>query len=169
MRSAAGARHAPGRAMAFAARAAGQGASLLSSQPCAPIAEIVLRHGPVEGNALARPSSSDRPEGGRHAIPTWNPQYGRPASGWRRKSRSRRFWDRRSASGMSLRSVHERAACRGPGGLGRRLDPLRLGIAQHLLGHWGFFLQCIGHDPASGPFVGSRFLSLFPWDEFGTA
>jgi hypothetical protein len=48
--------------MAFAARAAGQGASLLSSRPCAPIAEIVLRHGPVERHALARPSSSDRPE-----------------------------------------------------------------------------------------------------------
>jgi hypothetical protein len=53
MRSAAGARHAPGRAMAFAARAAGQGASLLSSRPCAPIAEIILRHGPVERHALA--------------------------------------------------------------------------------------------------------------------
>jgi hypothetical protein len=38
--------------MAFAARA-GQGASLLSSRPCAPIAEIVLRHGPVERHALA--------------------------------------------------------------------------------------------------------------------
>jgi hypothetical protein len=57
--------------------------------------------------------------------------------------------------------LHERAACRGPGGLGRRLDPLRPGIAQHLLGHRGFFLQCIGHGPASGPFVGRRFLSLF--------
>jgi len=43
MRSAARARHAPGRAMAFAARAAGQGASLLSSRPCAPIA--VIPHG----------------------------------------------------------------------------------------------------------------------------
>jgi hypothetical protein len=68
MRSAAGARHAPGRAMAFAVRAAGQGASLLSSPPCAPIAEIVLRHGPVERHALARPSSSDRPEGGRRLL-----------------------------------------------------------------------------------------------------
>jgi hypothetical protein len=65
--------------------------------------------------------------------------------------------------------LHERAACRRPGGLGRRLDPLRPGIVQHLLGHRGFFLQCIGHGPASGPFVGSRFLSLFPWDDFGTA
>jgi hypothetical protein len=54
--------------MAFAARAAGQGASLLSSRPCAPIAEIVLRHGPVERHALARPSSSDRPEGGRRLL-----------------------------------------------------------------------------------------------------
>jgi hypothetical protein len=54
--------------MAFAARAAGQGASLLSSPPCAPIAEIVLRHGPVERNALAHPSSSDRPEGGRRLL-----------------------------------------------------------------------------------------------------
>jgi hypothetical protein len=54
--------------MAFAARAAGQGASLLSSPPCAPIAEIVLRHGPVERHALARPSSSDRPEGGRRLL-----------------------------------------------------------------------------------------------------
>jgi hypothetical protein len=54
--------------MAFAARAAGQGASLLSSPPCAPIAEIVLRHGPVERHALAHPSSSDRPEGGRRLL-----------------------------------------------------------------------------------------------------
>jgi hypothetical protein len=62
------ARHAPGRAMAFAARAAGQGASLLSSPPRGPIAEIVLRHGPVERHALARPSSSDRPESGRRLL-----------------------------------------------------------------------------------------------------
>jgi hypothetical protein len=75
MCSAAGARPAPGRAMAFAARAAGQGASLLSSRPCAPIAEIVLRRGPVERHALARPSSSDRPEGGRRLL-----QPRRPAS-----------------------------------------------------------------------------------------
>jgi hypothetical protein len=54
--------------MAFAARAAGQGASLLSSRPCAPIAEIVLRHGPVERHALARPSSSDRLESGRRLL-----------------------------------------------------------------------------------------------------
>jgi hypothetical protein len=67
-----------------------------------------------------------------------------------------------------LEVSYMRAACRGPGRLGPRLDPLRPEIAQHLLGHWGFFLL-LGTALHPAPSSVAAFFLFFPSDDSGTA